>query len=180
MDCKKWYAIFVKVGREDAVKLDLERLMLKHSEVKAVLFVPKRLTIDKNAQGETKVFRLLFPGYVLVGTEQIEQVFALAKAVKSIYRFLRTGDEDKQFQRVELAEIMRIIDFCDNDGVIGESTATLDDDGMLVVTSGPLKGEEGYITKYDRRKGRVLVSFLLGTERTELWLAIKVERKTEA
>jgi transcriptional antiterminator NusG len=167
-------------GREDAVKRDLERLLLLHSEVKAALFVPKRITKDKNAKGATETLRLLFPEYVLVGTEQIEQVFSLANGVRDIYRFLRAGDEDKLFQQIELAEIMRIIDFCDDDdGIIGESTATLDENEMLVVTSDPLKDEEGYITKYDRRKGRVLVSFLLGTERVELWLAVKVERKTD-
>jgi transcription antitermination factor NusG len=67
---------------------------------------------------------------------------------------------------------------CDDDGIIGESTAILNENGMLEITSGPLKGEEGYITKFDRRKGRVLVNFLLGTERQDLWLAVKIERKT--
>jgi transcriptional antiterminator NusG len=179
MDYKKWYAIFVMTGREDAVKRDLERLLLLHSEVNAAFFVPKRLTIDKNAKGETETLRLLFPGYVLVGTKQIEQVFTLANGVRDIYRFLRAGDEEKLFQQIELAEIMRIIDLCDDNGIIGESTAILDENEMLVVTSDPLKGEKGYITKYDRRKGRVLVSCLLGTEWTELWLAVRVERKTE-
>jgi transcriptional antiterminator NusG len=69
MDFKHWYAIFVATGYEDSVKLNIEFLLDKRDDVKAVLFVPKRLTKDPN-QGEVKeILRPMFPGYVLVGTE---------------------------------------------------------------------------------------------------------------
>jgi hypothetical protein len=40
--------------------------------------------------------------------------------------------------------------------------------------SDPLKGEDGYIKKFNRRKGRVAVDFLLGTERHKIWLAVRL------
>jgi transcriptional antiterminator NusG len=174
MDFKHWYAIFVATGHEDSVKLNIELLLDKRGSVKAALFVPKRLTKDPK-QGEVKeVLRPMFPGYVLVGTEQIEQVWDLALGIKGILKFLRSSDEDRKFQQVQLSEIARLLYMADESGVIGESEVVVDEHNQISVLSGPLKGELGYITKFDRRKGRVAVNFLFGTERHEIWLAVRV------
>jgi transcriptional antiterminator NusG len=174
MDYRHWYALFVMTGREDIVKHKLDLLLAKREDTTAAVFVPKRFIIDTNASGQTEVLRIMFPGYVLIGTAQVERVFALTRGLKDVNKFLRTNDEDKEFQEIALSEIMHIINLCDNDGIIRESMVTLDENGRIEVLSGPLKGEDGYITKFNRRLGRVAVDFLLGTERHELWLTVKV------
>lgn len=37
-----------------------------------------------------------------------------------------------------------------------------------------LKGEDGWITKFNKRKGRVAVNILLGTERHKIWLIVRL------
>jgi transcriptional antiterminator NusG len=69
----------------------------------------------------------------------------------------------------------------DDEGVIGESEVALDVNDRIRVLSGPLKGMDGYITKFNRRRGQVTVNFLLGTERHKISLSVKlVEEDTRS
>jgi len=62
-------------------------------------------------------------------------------------------------------------------GTVGESDIVLDENDRIVVLAGPLKGFDGYIKKYNSRRGRVWVDFLLGTERHRIPLSVRlVER----
>jgi len=177
MDFQHWYVIFVLTGREERVKEELERQLEKHKDVKACFFIPKRFIRELKDGKWYEVERVMFPGYVLVGTEGIERVFDVALGVQGKLRFLRSNDSDKDFQEVRLDEISRLVYMVDERGVIGESEVTLNGDGRAVVLSGPLKGEEGHITKFDRRKGRVRIAFLIGNERHEIWLAVRLAKR---
>jgi transcriptional antiterminator NusG len=174
MDFRHWYAIFVMTGQEGKVKALIEQKLSKR-DIQARLFVPLiRVTLppdEAKRRGKDKEDRIMFPGYVLVGTDDIKNVFSIADGLKGILKFLKTDDE---FQEIRLEEISRITYMADEDDVIGESEVCLDDDNRIVVLSGPLKGEEGNITRFNRRRGRVAVEFIVGTERHEIWLSVKV------
>jgi transcriptional antiterminator NusG len=174
MDFQHWYAIFVMTGQEDSIRRRLENKLTDSESVKARFFVPKRKLKERKDGVVIEVCRVMFPGYVLVGTEQIDEVFDFVNNIKGVLRFLKNNDE---FQEVHLEEISRLIYMTDDEGVIGDSKVWLNENDRVEVLSGPLKGFDGWITKLNRRKNRVAVSVLFGTERHEVWLGAEfIER----
>ena len=87
-------------------------------------------------------------------------------------RFLKTDDD--KFYQLPIDEISWIAYLTDESDVIEESEVYLDEDNRIVVQSGPLKGEEGRIKRFNRRSRRVAVEFLIGAERREVWLSVRV------
>jgi hypothetical protein len=65
----------------------------------------------------------MFPGYVLVGTDDMATMFDRAIGVHGVLKFLKN---EGKFQKIELSEISRLVYMADNDGVIGESVVTLE------------------------------------------------------
>ena len=171
MDFRQWYAIFVMTGQEEKVRALIEAKLSEHEDIQAQFFVPRRLVRERKDGVVPEENKIMFPGYVLVGTETIEQVFSFAGRIKGVLKFLKNEDG---FQEVRLEEISRLIYMADEDDVIGESEVRLDENDRIVVLSGPLKGEEGNIVKFNRRKSRVAVEFWVGAERFEIWLGVRV------
>ena len=180
MDFHRWYAIFVVTGQEESIRTMIIEALSVHGGVEAQLFVPKaRLKLPTDLArklGKDEKVVTMFPGYVLVGTDNIEAVYNAAANLKSVLRFLKNDNDD--FQQIRLEEISRLIYMADEKDTIGESEAFLDESKRIVVLSGPLKGEEGRIAKFNRRKGRVAVEFLIGTERREIWLSVKLIKES--
>jgi transcriptional antiterminator NusG len=108
---------------------------------------------------------------VLVGTDQIEAVSNIITNTKWVLRLLKS---EGIFLEVGLDEIIRLMHMADDNDMIGESEIRLDDDGRVVVLSGALKGEEGNIIKYNRRRGRVAVEFILGGKRFSIWFNVRM------
>ena len=175
VDYRQWYAVFVVTGQEEKVRVLIENRLSKYSSIQAKLFVPRRLMRERKNGIVGEENRIMFPGYVLVGTDDIERIFDIAIGLKGVLKFLQNGDE---FQKIRLEEISRLVYMADNDDLIGESEICFDKDDQIVVLSGPLKGEEGRITKLNRRKGRVAVEFDIGAERHEIWLSVRLARVT--
>jgi transcription antitermination factor NusG len=67
----------------------------------------------------------------------------------------------------------------DNDGVVGTSNVEYDKGNRIRVLAGSPKGQEGRITKVDKRKGRVKVKFALANIRREIWLGMRVVDKAD-
>jgi len=174
VDFRHWYAIFVMTGQEEKVRAQIGEKLSKR-DISAQLFVPwvkVRLAADMARKlGKEEQDEIMFPGYVLAGTDDIDGVFNAAKGLKGVLKVLKNDDG---FQEVRLEEISRLVYMAGEDDVIGVSEVCLDGDNRIVVLSGPLKGEEGRITKFNRRRQRVAVEFWIGAERREVWLSVKL------
>jgi len=168
LDFKHWYAAFVMTGQEDKIVARISDSLAERKDAKVRLLVPKRSIRERKAGKVTEQIKVMFPGYVLIGTEQIDEVSRLIAEVKGVLRILKNDDE---FQEIRLEEISRLVHMANDKGVIGESKIWLNENDRVEVISGPLKGYEGLITKLNRRKNRVAVNILLGTEHREVWLA---------
>jgi len=182
MDFKHWYAIAVLTGKEERVRARIaEKLTDTEKSIEAQLFVPRikhKLPQDlAQKMGKEEQVKIMFPGYVLVGTDDIDGVFNVANGMKSVLKFLKS--DDGEFLEIKLEEISRLVYMADEEDVIGASDVYLNEDNRIVVLSGPLKGEEGRITKFNRRRGRVAVEFVIGTRRQEVWLSVRLVGKEE-
>ena len=183
MEFQHWYAIFVWSGEEDKVRRLLER-KLSDKGIAAQLFVPKirrdlpadlRLKLglkEKPDPNEKERDKLMFQGYVLVGTDDIKGVFDVADGWKNVLRFLR--EPDGEFHEIDQEEILWIVSIADEDGIIGVSEVCFDEDNRIVALSGPLKGKDNRVTKFDRKGSCAMVEFVIGDKRHEVWLGVRV------
>lgn len=71
MDFQHWYALFVMTGQEESVARHIDEKLSKRETLKAATFVPKRKLKERKNGRVSEVVRIMFPGYVLIGTEQI-------------------------------------------------------------------------------------------------------------
>lgn len=115
--------------------------------------------------------RLLLPGYVVAVTQQPE---ALARALRSIPEFTRVLTMGETFVPLNTDEQAWIDRWTkEGDRTIPLSVAYKKGD-TLVVTEGPLKGNEGMITRVNRRKCLAFLELQVGDKRvvTTVGLAI--------
>jgi transcriptional antiterminator NusG len=173
---RHWYAFCVLIGREERVKAELERELAELLDVEFAILVPKREIIERKDGEERNVLKTMFPGYLIVGTEQIFEFAKIAKQNSSVLYAL-TGDAE--FLEIYPDEISYIIYMTDDEGVIGISEAEYDKNNRIRVLAGPLKGQEGRITVVDKRRGRVKVKFMWANIRREIWLGVRVVEKAD-
>jgi len=151
-----WYAIHVKTGREDIVCGEIRKqVALVGYDAEYELLVPKR-QLQERRQGEFyEVTRTMFPGYVLVQSDNIINLAEVAKKGNGILRFLQS---EGKFQKINPVEIMAVFELINDEGVIECSVAEVGN-GVVRVVSGPLKGHEGWVRKIDMHKRRATVAF---------------------
>ncbi|MDR1181318.1 MAG: KOW motif-containing protein, partial [Bacteroidales bacterium] len=149
------------------IEIELE----DHPDVSAALLIPKRELEERKGGVVRKVQRVMFPGYVLAGTEDIIKLFQITYRVDDLLKILR---HEGVFREIRLDEISQIVYMADGDGVIGISDMEFDEGNHVHVLAGPLKGYDGWITKVDRRKQRAKVRFAFDGLWREIWLSVRL------
>ena len=130
------------------------RAALEREGIKA--YVPRRELIIRKSGGWTKVIPVMLPSYIFLDCDYCPEIHHIVKSVDGVINWLGkptpiTGDE---------ADFMWLII---NGGVpIPESTAVVDNDGIVTVTGGWLLGNEHYICGYNIRKKRALLEIRFG------------------
>lgn len=151
-----WYVIFVETGFEEDVCLFIEKLRIKvYRDIEYNLLVPKRKIYERKQGVRKEVIKKLFPGYVLVETDKIDDFYIKARGGPHILKFLKNN---YNFLEVSIKEIEQILILVDNKGLINISQALVINDKIEII-DGPLLGREGIIKKIDKRKGRAKVEF---------------------
>jgi len=117
----------------------------------------------------------MFPGYILVETDEIINFYYRAKRWPHIIRFLKSNE---QFFEIGLEEIWNVIYMVNDEGIIGISKAFIVGE-TIQVTEGPLTGKEGIIRKLDKRKGRAKVEFTISYQKYLIDLGIDILGKYE-
>jgi transcriptional antiterminator NusG len=157
-------------GQEESIRQRIETKLQRNGMLQARTFIPKRHLKERKEGIWYDVFKVMFPGYILLATEQIEDVAKLLVTTEGVVRFLQN---DKEFQEIRIEEIAKLLYMADADGVIGVSKVRVNADDSVEVVSGPLKGCDDWITKRKRCKDRVAIDVTLGEERREIWLTVE-------
>lgn len=142
-----WYVVQTMAGREFAVCRLIESLV--ESDVLEECFVPQ-YEVQKQFRGEWRTCAAtLFPGYLIVVTERIDELEARLRRVPA---FTRVLGNDGGFVPLERDEVAWIDAFTEKGHrTVGVSEGIIDGD-RIVVLRGPLRGHEGWIRKINRRK----------------------------
>ena len=90
----------------------------------------------------------MFPGYVFLVTEQVEELFYALKAVPELTKILGDGSEFIPIEEDEKALLKRL----GNEEHVTEMSAGYIAGEQVVILSGPMTGMEGKIKKIDRHK----------------------------
>lgn len=166
-----WYALFVETGKEEQVKKHINNTMSSsNTSIPYELLIAKREVREKKDGMVRTVVKRMFPGYILLETEEILKFYLKLKTTRCEHYFgvLRNGS---YFKEVRLEEISNIIYMSNSDGVIGSSDVFVENDRILV-KKGPLTNYDGFIKKVDRRKHRVKVLFMFNGEKHYIDLSV--------
>ena len=146
-----WYVIQVRTGTEENICLQctaripqtvLERCFLPYYEEKRK--IRGNWTVQK---------KHLFPGYVFVVTEDIEELHEMLKRVMGMTRLLGVGEDIVPLTEEEVQFLKR---FGGEEQVVEMSEGIIENSETKIL-SGPLVGMEGTIRKIDRHKRKAWI-----------------------
>lgn len=168
-----WYVLQVRTGTEENIRLQcrskiseavLERCFIPYYEEK------------KRIRGEwTLQKKVLFPGYVFVITDELDELYQSLKNVIGLTKLIGTGQEIVPLTEEEQEFLLG---FGGEDQIVEMSEGIIED-SKIIVTKGPLIGKEGYIKKIDRHKRKAWLEMkMFGREQmVEVGLEIMEKRK---
>ncbi|BCJ94320.1 transcription termination/antitermination protein NusG [Anaerocolumna cellulosilytica] len=172
-----WYAIFVETGFEDEVCLFINKRKIQiYNNIEYNLLVPKRRIYERKQGVRREVTKIMFPGYVLLETNNINEFYSRTRGGPHIIKFLKNN---YNFLEVGVDEIKQILHMVDQEGFINISQALIMNDRIKIM-EGPLLGQEGIIKKIDKRKGRAKVQFTINYNTLLIDLGIDIIQKIEA
>lgn len=141
-----WYVLWTTTGKEENVKKEIEKRISE--DVLQRCFVPYRKERRKQDGRWTSVKKVLFPGYLFVETDDIEDLFF---EIKHMVQFSLLLKSDEVFCPISQKEEMLLKQLMGTDDTVDVSVGIIENE-EVIITEGPLQGLEGFITRIDRHK----------------------------
>lgn len=141
-----WYVIQVAAGKEEQILA-----MIKKYGVQKYLkecFSPRYEHRRKYLGQWQQEQAVLFPGYIFVISDQVEELYQSLKHIPELTKILGVGEKWTPMTRedIEIVEVLagreRVVRFSEG-YIVGT---------QVIVLSGPLQGMEGSIKRIDRHK----------------------------
>lgn len=145
-----WYVIWTSTGQENKAEE-----AVKDIDVSIRCFVPRRAIQVKRKGNWYREEKPLFPGYFFVDTDDVEK---LADEVRKIEGFNQILTTEKAYFPLYEKDATFIEKLYNKEGLFDISEGYIEGD-QIIVTSGPLKGQEGLIRKIDRHKRLAYLEF---------------------
>lgn len=166
-----WYVIQVRTGSEENIRLQCEANIPQ--DVMERCFIPY-YEERRRIRGEWMTLKkILFPGYVFLITEEIDELFYQLKKVIGLTRLLGAGDEIIPLTERERDFLLRF----GGENQIVEMSEGIIEQSRIRILSGPLMGMEGQIRKIDRhkRKAWLEVEMFGRVQRVEVGLEVAMK-----
>ena len=172
-----WYAVQVSPGKEEATCRLMRRLV--PARVLDEAFTP-RFASQKKYQGEWRACsQVLFPGYVIAVTPDVQALHDSLTGVPEFTRLLAMGETYLPLEERDRAWIEALTSReC---RTVQMSQAIYEGD-RVVVTSGPLVGHEAWIDSVNRHKGLAYLRIQMfgRTIHTKVGLAVVARRPSDS
>lgn len=168
-----WYVVQVLGGKEEATCRLIERIV--DQEVLQECFTPRYETQRKVRGMWVNARNVLFPGYVIAVTEDVDRLKRELRAVPEFTKLLSMGEAFIPLSEQDQAWIGAFTS--PGERTVPMSEGVIEGD-RVIVTSGPLKQHEGWIRSVNRRKGLAFLEFQMfgRTIQTKVGLAILARR----
>lgn len=146
-----WYVMQVYTGTEKSVLLQCQKNI--SSNVLKECFI-SYFEEKRRVQGEWIIQKkILFPGYVFLDIEELEQLYKRLKCISGLTKLLGTGDEVVPLSEEEI-DFLKC--FGGKNQIVSISKGVIEN-SKVIVLSGPLEGKEVYIKKVDRHKRKAFL-----------------------
>jgi transcription antitermination factor NusG len=171
MKKSNWYVIYAHASNEQRICDELNGMLGK--ELYEHCFVPLCERHYRKDGNETVVKEPLFPGYLFIITDNIDEVAASLWKVSKFKRLLRSGDSFVPLWEEEVSNLKAITD---KDYNVSFSKGILEGDSVTV-TEGPMQGFEGLIRKIDRHKRAAFIELPFLGESTRVRIPLEIVEK---
>ena len=162
-----WYVIQVTTGKEEAMKMLVEREMDPGSGGRC--FYIKRERIWRRDGQCILHVETMFPGYLVVITSQPKELYWRLKSIPQFTKLLRTENEVFLAVEPDEQEFLENLLNGDSEDIVRLSKVRLDKNGEIKSAEGPLKHYIKKIVKKKLRLRYVMINVaLFGKERTVL------------
>lgn len=166
-----WYTIQVRTGSE---KMICEKIIQTVGvDLYQECFVPLAEYIVKRNGVYQKMIRPLFPGYLFIVTDCIEQVSAQLSKISAFKRVLKS---DNIFTPIEQEEADLIAGLYDDTYLVRLSKGMIVNSRVMVL-SGPFQGREGLIKKIDRHRRTGLVEMSMMGRPMQIQIPLEIVEK---
>lgn len=166
-----WYVIQTQTGKEKRTKDLIERMVPSelYSEVRILYYETKR-KYQEEWHLEQKT---MFPGYLFLITDQIEEIFLYLRKVPELTKVLGYGDDVVPISEKEEAFLTKI----SGGGNIVEMSYGIQVGDKIIVKEGILKGLESVIRKIDRHKRKALIEIEMLGEIRQVEIGLEITQK---
>ena len=167
-----WYVVQVRVGTEEKIRLQCEKKIAE--DILESCFIPYYEARRKSA-GEWKTEqKILFPGYVFTVTECAEELFLALKKIDGLTKLLGVGNDMVPISPEEEKMLRRL----SGEDHVMEMSEGIMEGTRVIVRSGPLMGQEGYIKKVDRHKRKAWLELPLFGRLQTVEVGLEITMKT--
>lgn len=167
-----WYVIQVRTGKEESALTQCRKEV--PTEILRRCFLPYYKE-QKNFGGKwVTQQRVLFPGYIFVVTDQVEELYLYLRKIIGLTRLLGTGKEVVPLTQEEI----RFLEHFGGEEQVVEMSTGIIVGSQTIVQSGPLKGMEGCIRKIDRHKRKAWLEINMFGRTQLIQVGLEIVRKT--
>ncbi|MCD8075251.1 MAG: antiterminator LoaP [Lachnospiraceae bacterium] len=167
-----WYVMQVQTGSEEKIRTQCETLIPK--SVLQQCFIPY-YEEQRKLHGKWNLLKkVLFPGYIFMVTDELDELRFRLKRVQGMTKILGTGDEIVPLTEEEVLFMQK---FGGEKQIVEISKGILEGNQVRIL-SGPLIGKEALIQKIDYHKRRAYLELeMFGRmQRICLGLEVKMEK----
>lgn len=169
-----WYVVQVCAGSEESIRIQCENHI--NSSVLQSCFIPY-YEEKRKVNGSWRVLQQrLFPGYLFVVTDKLEELFFSLKKINGLTRLIGTGDDVIPLKEEEVEFILR---FGGKEHLVEMSEGIIEGD-RIIITNGPLVGQEGLIKKIDRHKRKAWLELEMFGRMQRVEVGLEITRKVRA
>lgn len=167
-----WYVVQVFTGTEKTICRQAEKAI--PADILQRIFIP-HYEEKRRIRGEWKLLqKILFPGYVFVVTDQIEELWLQLKKLIGYTRLIGAGEDVIPLTEEEVAFLLN---FGKEEQVVKLSQGIIENDRVRI-TEGPLMGMEGSIRRIDRHKRKAWVEVQMFGRKQVVQVGVEIVRKS--
>ena len=167
-----WYVVQVSTGAEERIRLQCEKKIDK--SIMEECFIPQ-YEEKKHFRGKWTVQKkILFPGYVFVVTDYLNDLYEELKHIDGMTKMIGTGQEIVPLTDEEVEFIQH---FGGEDKIVQMSEGIIEN-SQLKILSGPLEGMEAFIRKIDRHKRKAWLEIEMFGRMQRVEVGLEIISKT--
>jgi len=167
-----WYAVQVRRGKEEEIMKKCAILVDKDALIEC--FVPKTKRMKKFRGKWREVQEILFKGYIFMISDHVDQLFNELKKIPELTKIL--GNDGQEIYPVRKDEVLFLTRFGGDQHIVEMSLGFIEGD-QIIITHGPLQGQEGNIVKIDRHKRIAYINVSLFGQVTRVQVGLEIVSK---